>query len=138
MNTNTSSRKRKEILLAGAIVAASVVLAVTGIAEEGWPRRLAMAVLGGFLVVSGNSIPKTLRPLSAMRCETTREQALRRLTGWAFVLVGLTWVVAWLALSESLAAAITVVTTLAVGALMAGHVTWCLRQRRRAEPTPGL
>lgn len=138
MNTKRRSSRLKEILVAGLIVAAAVVLALTGIADEGWSLRIVMAVLGGVLVWKGNSFPKTLRPLSAMRCESTREQSLRRLTGWFFVLVGLAWMVAWLALSESLATTITLVTSIAGGLLMAGHVTWCVTQRRRAEPSAGL
>ncbi len=138
MKTHTSSTNRGVLLGAGAIVALAAVLAFTDLVSEGWADRIMMVVLGGILVVYGNSFPKTLRPLSAMRCETTREQSLRRLSGWFYVLVGLTWIVAWLALSESLATTITVVTVIASVLVMAGHVTWCLRQRRRAEPTPGL
>jgi len=61
--------------------------------------RLVMAIAGAFLVSIGNMIPKTLTPLSAMRCDATKVQSFQRLTGWTWVLAGLALAIGWLVLS---------------------------------------
>jgi len=57
--------------------------------------RATMAIMGAFLVFTGNAIPKTLAPLTAMR-DPARVQAIQRLAGWAWVLTGLALAIAWL------------------------------------------
>jgi len=61
-------------------------------------RRLTMILTGGFLAFTGNTIPKTLTPLSALRCNPARVQALQRMLGWTWVLTGLGFALAWLVL----------------------------------------
>jgi hypothetical protein len=86
-----------------------------------------MAVAGLFLIVTGNALPKTLIPLSAMRGDPARVEAARRLAGWTWVLVGLAVVVAWLLAPESAARRITFVVLPCAIALV-----WvqCVRVRR--------
>ncbi len=61
-----------------------------------WALRLAGAMLGGVVVVYANAIPKALS--KRMRCASpAADQAARRFAGWALVLGGLGYMVAWLA-----------------------------------------
>jgi hypothetical protein len=61
-----------------------------------WARRLAGAMLGGVVVVYANAIPKALS--KRMRCASpAADQAARRFAGWALVLGGLGYMLAWLA-----------------------------------------
>ena len=62
-------------------------------------RRSTGVLIGAFLVMLGNVMPKNLPPLSSMRCDGARQQAFQRLAGWTWVLCGLATVVGWLALS---------------------------------------
>ena len=59
-----------------------------------------MVILGAFIVATGNALPKTLTPLSVLRCDPApaRAQALHRFAGWAWVLTSPALSVAWLAL----------------------------------------
>ena len=92
------------IALAGLIMAIPLALKVAG--ALGWiddgaghvSDRAMGVVLGVVFMVSSNSIPKRLTPLSATPCEPTRAQTLQRFAGWTFVLAGLGYSVAWLAL----------------------------------------
>lgn len=66
-------------------------------------RRLTMILMGAFLAFTGNTIPKTLTPLSALRCDPARAQALQRLLGWTWVLTGLGFSLAWIVLPPAVA-----------------------------------
>jgi hypothetical protein len=46
-------------------------------------------------MVGGNAIPKTLVPLPRLSCAPSREQTLRRVCGWAAVLGGLGYTLAY-------------------------------------------
>jgi hypothetical protein len=61
-------------------------------------RRGTMIILGVFLAFTGNTIPKTLTPLSALQCDGARVQAFQRFAGWTWVLTGLSFAIAWLIL----------------------------------------
>lgn len=81
-----------------------------------WARRLAGALLGGVVVVYANAIPKALS--KRMRCTSpAADQAARRFAGWALVLGGLGYMLAWLAAPLHLAGM--------VGGLMLGLAVTC-------------
>lgn len=130
--TGEGSSISKAILGAGLLVAVAVGLATTGLVDGATADRIMILLLGALLVGVGNSLPKTLRPLSARRCVSSREQALRRLSGWVFVLTGLAWILAWLVLPLEAARAITRWTAIGSLLLAAGHVGWCVVARARA------
>lgn len=67
-------------------------------ASSGFAERALMILLGGFLVVTGNTLPKNLTPLAAMRCDPARAQAFHRFAGWTWVLTGLALIGSWLLL----------------------------------------
>jgi hypothetical protein len=62
-------------------------------AEAG--SRLMGVLMGGLVVVYANAAPKSLTPLSRMRCNVATEQALRRFTGWALTIGGLAYALIW-------------------------------------------
>ena len=61
-------------------------------------RRTTMIILGAYLAVTGNGLPRMLPPMSSMQCDGARVQAFQRLAGWTWVLCGLGFATAWLAL----------------------------------------
>ena len=100
-------------------------------------RRSTGVLIGAFLVMLGNVMPKNLPPLSSMRCDGARQQAFQRLVGWTWVLCGLASAIGWLALSIDSA---EIATTVLVVTAMAVTIVQLLRLRRprKGEPAHGL
>ncbi len=115
------------------ILGAAAVLAWASPAylDPEWSRRLAGALLGGVVVVYANAIPKALS--KRMRCASPgADQAARRFAGWALVLGGLGYMLAWLAaplhlsgmvggLTLGLAVTCAALGCMRIGARHAGH-----------------
>jgi len=136
---STIAAQRAADSLRGGIVAGAAILVVSlgiklaealGVLDpSNAPQRLTMVILGVFFMVTGNAIPKTLTPLSAMQCDSAKTQAAQRFTGWALVLSGLAFAMAWLVLPLDLATPVSVtaifIATLAiiVQAVRLGRVT---------------
>ena len=100
-------------------------------------RRSTGVLIGAFLVMLGNVMPKNLPPLSSMRCDGARQQAFQRLAGWTWVLCGLASAIGWLALSidsAEIATTVLVVTAMAVTIVLLLR----LRRPRKDEPAHGL
>jgi hypothetical protein len=98
-------------------------------------HRAAMIILGAYLVVTGNAMPRMLPPLSSLQCDGARTQAVLRLAGWVWVTCGLGFSIAWLVLPID--AAEPVSTTLVVAAMVV-TIVQVVRLRRPRHPTPGL
>ncbi len=122
----------RAVLAASFILAAAAVLAWAAPAylDPEWARRLGGALLGGVVVVYANAIPKALA--ARTRCAPAVDQAARRFAGWALVLGGLGYMLAWLLAPLHLAgmiggltlgAAVTcaAVGCIRIGARQAGH-----------------
>jgi len=115
---STVAAQRAADSLRGGIVAGAAILVVSlgiklaealGVLDRSdAPQRLTMVILGVFFMVTGNAIPKTLTPLSAMQCDSARVKAAQRFTGWALVLSGLAFALAWLVLPLDLAKPVSV------------------------------
>ena len=100
-------------------------------------RRSTGVLIGAFLVMLGNVMPKNLPPLSSMRCDGARQQAFQRLVGWTWVLCGLASTIAWLALSIDSAETATTVLVVTAMAMTIGQLLR-LRKPRKDEPAHGL
>ena len=104
---------RRAIGFAGLMLAIAPGLKLAGAmgaaTHDALAERATMVVLGAFLVVTGNALPKTLTPLSVLRCDAARAQAFHRFAGWAWVLSGLALSVAWLALPVGTAKVVTII-----------------------------
>jgi hypothetical protein len=101
---------RRGILFAELIVLSSLsVKLATALRVSGDPdlgRRAMMAILGAFLMLTGNDIPKTLTPLAALR-DAARVQAFQRSVGWTWVVTGMALAMIWLFLPVKLAESTT-------------------------------
>jgi len=98
-------------------------------------RRTTMIVLGAYLAVTGNAIPRKLPPMSSMQCDGARVQAFQRLAGWTWVLCGLGFATAWLALPIDAA---ELVSAALVVAAMVVTIVQLLRLRKPRYHAPGL
>jgi hypothetical protein len=94
-------------------------------------RRSVMAVIGISLVFTGNTLPKTLTPLSALRCDPARVQAFQRFAGWTWVLAGLAFALAWIVLPVGVAQPVSL-SLLAASMLVVGARLVGLRRQREA------
>lgn len=79
-------------LMMGKNIAEEFALLDIAIAE-----RIVGVTIGVFLMFMGNSIPKVLTPISKMRCDPARAQAVQRYAGRVFMLAGLAITIAWIA-----------------------------------------
>jgi hypothetical protein len=117
------------LLILGA--ASMLAWATPGLLDPDWARRLAGALLGAVVVVYANAIPKALS--TRMRCASpAADQAARRFAGWALVLGGLGYMLAWLlaplnfagmvgGLALGLAVTCAALGCIRIGARHAGH-----------------
>jgi hypothetical protein len=128
-------RVRSGIVTAGLILVISLgaKLAVTlGAVHYGdIALRATMAIVGVFLAVTGNAIPKTLRPLAGLHCDPAEVQAVQRLAGWIWALAGLAVAIAWLTLPINLAEAMSFLLLPSAILVTVGHAVWL----RRAKPS---
>ncbi|XHS76958.1 hypothetical protein ACFJGW_14620 [Burkholderiaceae bacterium UC74_6] len=122
------------------LIAAAYVLLPVLAREFGWHGLDAAAVIrmngvlvGAFLVLWANAIPKVLVPLDRLSCNPAREQAMRRLVGWVMVLGGVAYSLAF-ALAPAAVAARLAICLLAPAVLVAVLVGLrCAWSRRIAK-----
>jgi hypothetical protein len=98
-------------------------------------RRATNIIIGAYLVVIGNSMPKRIPPRSSMVCDGARAQAFQRFAGWTWVLCGLGFVIAWLELPIDIAQPVS--STIVIAAVLLTLVQ-ILRYRRSCRSAPGL
>jgi len=77
------------------------------VGQTGLTWRAIMAILGAFLIFTGNGIPKALTPLAAMQCDAAKVQAFQRFGGWTWVLAGFAIIFGWLVLPIPMAQVVT-------------------------------
>jgi hypothetical protein len=131
---------RPAVGTAGAVALGALVLvmplsiellsALGAFVNHEWSRRAPMAVVGAFFVVTGNAMPKMLKPLSAMRCDPARVQTFQRLAGWTWVLTGLGFAAVWLVLPVNLAQPASLVLLVAGMLTVATQLARLLRRRQ--------
>jgi hypothetical protein len=109
------------------VVSLGAKLAVTlGLVQDpSFARRATNVFVGVLLVVMGNDIPKQLAPLTACN-----DQPQQRLAGWAWVLTGFGYAVAWIALPVEVADPVT--TALVVSCMLVTVAPLLWRGLRRA------
>ena len=119
-----------------AVLMLAIPLAGKFVQTLGWvsagdiSQRVTMAMIGGYLVFTGNALPKSLIPLASLRDDPAAEQKFRRLAGWTWSLTGLALVVAWLLLPPALAGTITL-CVVPMGMLLIALRWWTLPRTRR-------
>lgn len=98
-------------------------------------RRATMIIIGAYLAATGNALPRMLPPVSSMPCDAARVQAFHRLSGWIWVLGGIGWVTAWLALPMDAAGPVSMAL---VALAMIVTIVQLLRLRKPRQHAPGL
>ncbi len=94
------------IILGGVMLAGSYALKIAQhytLIEDSSSDRLVAVLIGAFMVIIGNALPKKLEPLDATKCVQGKEQKFKRFAGWMFIISGFGYALAWLVLPESLA-----------------------------------
>ena len=95
-------------------------------------RRTTMVLMGAFIAFTGNAMPKTLTPLSALQCDAAKVQAFQRFAGWTWVLTGVAYAIIWLVMPLGLAKPVSVVL-LMTGMLAVAVQLLRLRRTRAAH-----
>ena len=98
-------------------------------------RRTTMIMLGAYLAVTGNAMPRMLPPTSSMPCGGARVQAFQRHAGWTWVLCGLGYAMAWLALPIDAAGPVSMAL---VATAMIVTIVQLLRLRKPRPHAPRL
>ena len=98
-------------------------------------RRTNMIMVGAYLAVIGNAMPRMLPPTSSMPCGGARVQAFQRHAGWTWVLCGLGYAMAWLALPIDAAGPISMAL---VATAMIVTIVQLLRLRKPRPHAPRL
>jgi hypothetical protein len=132
---NAGSSVRSGIVTAGLILVislgAKLAVALGAVHYGDIPLRATMAIGGAFLAVTGNAIPKTLRPLAALHCGPAKVQAIQRLAGWIWALAGLAVAIAWLTLPVNLAETMSFLLLPSAILVTVGQTVWL----RRTKPS---
>ena len=98
-------------------------------------RRTTMIMIGAYLAVTGNAMPRMLPPTSSMACGGARVQAFQRHAGWTWVLCGLGLAMAGLALPIDALAPISLAL---VATAMIVTIVQLLRLRKPQPHAPRL
>jgi hypothetical protein len=104
---------RSGVAWAGLILAVSLAGTMAPASRLGltpaMTQRVVMVAVGLSLIATANVIPKTLKPLTELRCEPARAQAVQRFAGWTWVLTGIAIVAIWILAPEQSAVMLTLV-----------------------------
>lgn len=113
---NAAEPIRRAVVFAGLMLVvaltAKLVVAFGGPGNVDISRRTTMILLGVLMAMTGNEMPKTLTPLSALQCDPARIQAFQRFAGWTWVLTGLSFSTAWVVLPMTIARPVSTVLLL--------------------------
>ena len=127
---------RDAIVFAGLMLAiplsAALAVRLGVIHDTDLSKRMTMVLVGAFFAFTGNAMPKTLTPLSALQCDASRVQAFQRFAGWTWVLTGLGFAIAYLVLPLDLAKPVSTVL-LMTGMLLVAVQLFRLRRTRAAH-----
>lgn len=99
---NPARVKINGAIFAGAlIIVGSLVAAAAG--EVGWivpdiEKRIVGIIIAVTLIVTGNYLPKVVRPINAVNCDPVKAKAAERFAGWCFVIAGFIGLVGWVVL----------------------------------------
>ena len=100
-------------------LAAKLATRIGWVKADDFAQRALMVILAGFIVFTGNSIPKRLESLACLYPDPARWQAFYRFAGWAWVLAGIALGLAWILLRLPAAGTATLIIVPAAMALVA-------------------
>ena len=127
---------RRSLLIAAVYLLAAVTLDALRqrhVVSAETVERLMGMLMGTVAIVSANAIPKRLVPLARLRCAPAREQRLRRFCGWAMVLGGLGYTLAFALAPIEIAATLAICLLAPAVAVVGGVMLRCAWMRGRAR-----
>ena len=95
-------------------------------------QRATMILIGAYLAATGNAMPRMLAPVSSIQGDVARVQAFQRVAAWTWVICGLGFATAWLALP------IVAAGPVSTGLVAVAMVVQLLRLRRLRQNAAGL
>ena len=132
----TKHQIRRLILIVTVLVLASTLLHALlqrQIVGVGTAVRL-MGMLEGLIILAcANDIPKQLVPLARLHCDPARDQALRRVVGWAMALGGVAYTLAYALAPVAIAPMLAILLLTPSLAVLAYVLVRCARARWRAR-----
>ncbi|MEP6619010.1 MAG: hypothetical protein ABJE47_06845 [bacterium] len=89
---------RDALIVAGLLLGGSVLISALSprYLSHDLAQRLFGIMVGTFVVVNANAVPKALTPLANMRGDPAAEQSMRRFVGWCMTLGGAGYVLSWI------------------------------------------
>jgi hypothetical protein len=143
LQQDETARNRAGHSIRSAVVFAGLILAITlgvklagamgAIENADFSRRATMVIMGAFFMFTGNAIPKTLTPLSALQCNAARVQAFQRFAGWMWVLTGLAFALVWVLLPLDLAKPVSTILLVTGILTIVSQMVRLRRTRRHRE-----
>jgi hypothetical protein len=132
-STPTLQRFWRDLAVAGFLLATAAVLAflTPDHISPGLAQRIIGVVMGLFVVVYANAVPKRLPRSLATRCATSAGQDLRRFTAWTMVIGGFGYAIASLVAPIDHAVLIAAILLGAALLLVVGRVAWALARGPR-------
>jgi hypothetical protein len=116
-------------------LAATLAFSFGSVDDPNLGQRATMILSGAFLAMIGNAMPKMLPPLAQTRRDDARVQHFQRLSGWIWVVCGLTIAVAWLTLPVDAAGPVSMTVT-ATSLIVSLALLWRLSRARQRSPLP--
>lgn len=127
---------RNALFIAGAMIGLSLIVVFAdkaGYIGDETGKRVIQVAIGLMVVYFSNLAPKTLEPLSEGR-DPARVQALQRFTGWALVLGGLGYALAWMVAPIEHAAIISMAILGSALLLVVARCFWTVKNRSGNQP----
>jgi hypothetical protein len=118
-------------LIACVTLSARLALTLGLVDDVDRSRRATMAIVGAFFIFLGNAMPKTLTPLSALRCDPAQAQAFQRFAGWLWVLTGVAFAAVWLAAPIAVARPLSLLVLAAAMLALLTRILRLFRWRQR-------
>lgn len=132
-NTHIARLARPTALIIGVLIIGVFVFVAAGevdIIDAGVTKRAVAMIFGALLIVTGNLLPKIVRPLNAQFRNPTRTMTAERFAGWTFVLAGIAYIAVWALAPQKYAMLISSAVGLGAFVLVAGAWVWLTRGAR--------
>ena len=106
-------------------------LVSTGQLSADVSERALGVIVGLYLAVTGNYMPKTLYAGATRECDSSKAISLRRFGGWVFVLAGLSYAAIWLTVPIEHAATLSIAVVAGGTSMVVIPFIWLIITRKR-------
>ena len=135
--TNHRTSIRNALVWAGLFLIVTLLLVAVkqaGLIGSDVVERGFGVLLGLYLIIIGNNLPKTLDPPTEEQCMPSRKQALQRFSGWVFVTMGLGYSLVWLIFPVEQAGTVAMLVVAPAVVLVGGRTAWLYFTCKRVQP----